>query len=108
LDKKTENVIAALSTGSGKTLIGLLLIKWISALESSGSKLIIFLVPRVALVEQQAKYLRDNTPLRIEKLYGALDISLSDRMRWKKKLGKCDVIVMTRTFLGLCVLLIII
>lgn len=100
-------MITALNTGSGKTLIGLLLIKWMSALESSGDKLIIFLVPRVALVEQQAKYLRDNTPLRTEKLYGALDISLSDRMQWKKKLGKCDVIVMTRVFLDLSALSIV-
>ncbi|KAF9452311.1 type III restriction enzyme [Macrolepiota fuliginosa MF-IS2] len=90
-----ENVIAALSTGSGKTLIGLLLIKWISALEKSRDKLIIFLVPRVTLVEQQAKYLSDNTPLRISKLYGALDVDLSDRIRWRRRLDLCDVIVMT-------------
>ncbi|KAF5358535.1 hypothetical protein D9756_001949 [Leucocoprinus leucothites] len=90
-----ENVIAALSTGSGKTLIGLLLIKWISALENSRDKLVIFLVPRVTLVEQQAKYLSDNTPLRVFRLSGALDIELSDRMRWKRRLEHCDVIVMT-------------
>jgi endoribonuclease Dicer len=75
-----------------------LLIKWISALESSQDKLIIFLVPRVALVEQQANYLSDNTPLRISKLFGALDIELSDRMRWRRRLEQCDVLVMTRVY----------
>jgi len=92
-----ENVIAALNTGSGKTLIGLLLIKWISAFEHSKDKLIIFLVPRVALVEQQAKYISDNTPLCVLRLSGALDIELNDRMRWKRRLEQCDVLVMTRT-----------
>ncbi len=91
-------MIAALDTGSGKTLIGLLLIKWISTLETSRNKLIVFLVPRVALVEQQANYLCNNTPLRVQRLYGALDIELGDRMRWKARLGRCDVIVMTRMF----------
>lgn len=93
---KIENVIAALNTGSGKTLIGVLLIKWISTLENSRDKLIIFLVPRVTLVEQQAKYLSDSTPLRVSRLYGALDIELSDRIRWKRRLEQRDVIVMTR------------
>lgn len=95
---KTENVIAALNTGSGKTLIGLLLIKWISTLEASKNKLIIFLVPRVALVEQQANYLCNNTPLRVHRLHGALDIELNDRIRWKMRLERCDVVVMTRMF----------
>ncbi|KXN82617.1 Dicer-like protein 1 [Leucoagaricus sp. SymC.cos] len=90
-----ENVIAALNTGSGKTLIGLLLIKWISALESARDKLIIFLVPRVTLVDQQANYISENTPLRVSKLSGALDIELSDRMRWRRRLEHCDVLVMT-------------
>ncbi|KAJ3566679.1 hypothetical protein NP233_g6850 [Leucocoprinus birnbaumii] len=90
-----ENVIAALSTGSGKTLIGLLLIKWISAHENSKDKLTIFLVPRVALVEQQAKYLSGSTALRVSRFSGALDIDLSDRLRWKRRLEQCDVIVMT-------------
>jgi endoribonuclease Dicer len=50
------------------------------------------------LVEQQAKYLSVNTPLRVYKLFGALDIELSDRMRWKRRLQKCDVLVMTRAY----------
>ncbi|KAF8968313.1 type III restriction enzyme [Flammula alnicola] len=89
------NIIAALNTGSGKTLISLLLIKWITSLESSRRKAIIFLVPKVTLVEQQAKYLSAKTPLRITKLHGALDLDLSDRRGWKKRFEDCDVLVMT-------------
>jgi endoribonuclease Dicer len=91
------NIIAALSTGSGKTLISLLLIKWISAQQVSDGKVIIFLVPKVTLVEQQGNYLAHRTPLRISKLHGALDIDLTDRQRWRKRFAEHDVFVMTGT-----------
>ncbi|KAG5651502.1 hypothetical protein H0H81_008396 [Sphagnurus paluster] len=97
-----RNIIAALSTGSGKTLISLLLIRWISALEASNGKAIIFLVPKVALVEQQGNFISRNTPLRVIKLHGALDIDLTDRARWKKRFSQHDVFVMTaQIFLNL-------
>jgi endoribonuclease Dicer len=89
------NIIAALNTGSGKTLISLLLIKWISAQQASDGKVIIFLVPKVTLVEQQADYLIKHTPLRVIKLHGALDIDLTDRRGWRKKFANHDVFVMT-------------
>ncbi|KAF5386991.1 hypothetical protein D9615_001961 [Tricholomella constricta] len=96
------NVIAALNTGSGKTLISLLLIRWISALETSKGKVIIFLVPKVALVEQQGNFIAQNTPLRVIKLHGALEIDLTDRPRWNKKFTQHDVFVMTaQIFLNL-------
>ncbi|KAG6845200.1 hypothetical protein H0H87_012527 [Tephrocybe sp. NHM501043] len=89
------NIIAALNTGSGKTLISLLLIRWISSLEASKEKIIIFLVPKVALVEQQGNYISHNTPLRVIKLHGALEIDLTDRAQWKKRFEDHDVFVMT-------------
>ncbi|KAG5723949.1 Dicer-like protein 1 [Termitomyces sp. T112] len=92
---QTENIIAALDTGSGKTLIGLLLIRWISTLETSKDKVIVFLVPKVALVEQQGNFITQNTPLRVIKLHGVLDIDLTDRVRWKKRFDHHDVFVMT-------------
>ncbi|KAG6900442.1 hypothetical protein C0993_010489 [Termitomyces sp. T159_Od127] len=92
---QTGNIIAALNTGSGKTLIGLLLIRWISALETSKDRVIIFLVPKVALVEQQGKFIAQNTPLRVIKLHGALDIDLADRAQWKNRFDNHDVFVMT-------------
>ncbi|KAF8158731.1 type III restriction enzyme [Pholiota molesta] len=91
------NVIAALNTGSGKTLISLLLIKWITSQESSRGKVVIFLVPKVTLVVQQWEYLKNRTPLRIGKLHGAIEASrsLSDRVGWKKLFNNHDVFVMT-------------
>ncbi|GLB35495.1 putative dicer dimerisation domain containing protein [Lyophyllum shimeji] len=90
-----ENIIAALNTGSGKTLIGLLLIRWISSLDASKGKVIIFLVPKVSLVEQQGTFIAQNTPLRVIKLHGALEIDLTDRARWRKRFANHDVFVMT-------------
>lgn len=95
------NVIAALNTGSGKTLISLLLIKWITSQELSRGKVVIFLVPKVTLVVQQWEYLKNRTPLRIGKLHGAVEASrsLSDRVGWKKLFNNHDVFVMTGTAL---------
>ncbi|KAG6887655.1 hypothetical protein C0992_011325 [Termitomyces sp. T32_za158] len=92
---QTGNIIAALNTGSGKTFISLLLIRWISALETSKDRVIIFLVPKVALVEQQGEFIAQNTPLRVIKLYGALDVDSADRAQWKKWFDNHDVFVMT-------------
>ena len=93
-----ENIIAALNTGSGKTLISLLLIRYMTAKSSSNGKLVVFLVPKVTLVEQQYQYLRKRTtPLRINKFYGAADTmpSFTDRPRWKLILDNTEVLVLT-------------
>jgi endoribonuclease Dicer len=91
-----ENIIAALNTGSGKTLISILLIKWIASQENAMGKVIVFLVPRVTLVDQQAETISKRTPLRVSKLFGSLDIELNNRAGWKKKIENQDVFVMTR------------
>ena len=95
------NIIAALNTGSGKTLISLLLIKWTIAKERSKGKVIIFLVPKVTLVEQQSLYIDKNTPdsIRVMKIHGALDINLGDRAGWKKRFEGHEVFVMTGSLL---------
>ncbi|KAK0185901.1 P-loop containing nucleoside triphosphate hydrolase protein [Armillaria mellea] len=96
------NIIAALGTGSGKTFISILLIRWIATKEASQGKAIIFLVPKVALVEQQGDFIAKHTSLRVIKLHGALDIDLTDRAGWQKKFLENDVFVMTaQIFLNL-------
>ncbi|KAJ7491248.1 hypothetical protein FB451DRAFT_1222522 [Mycena latifolia] len=75
-----ENVIAALDTGTGKTFIGLLLLKWVLGVQP-GSKAI-FLVPKVALVEQQGRFVASNSTLR-------------DAKGWDDKFKHHDVFVMT-------------
>jgi endoribonuclease Dicer len=93
---RKENVIAALETGSGKTYISVLLLKWISMLESSQGKAIIFLAPRVALVQQQGDFIANHCALRVIKLAGTEDGDMSDRARWKRIFRHHDVLVMTR------------
>lgn len=93
------NIIAAMDTGSGKTLISLLLIKWMTAQEQSKGKLVIFLVPQVALVEQQGKVLSKHTNLKVMKLHGSLELDLSDRSGWQKRFETNDVLIMTGIYI---------
>ena len=89
-----------MDTGSGKTLISLLLIKWMTAQEQSKGKLVIFLVPQVALVEQQGKVLSKHTNLRVMKLHGSLELDLGDRSGWQKRFETNDVLIMTGIILS--------
>jgi len=89
------NIIAALDTGSGKTFISTLLIKYISSVQFTPRKVIIFLVPKVTLVEQQGDFIATQTPIRVCKLHGMLDIDLTDRSGWRQRFLAHDVFVMT-------------
>jgi len=93
-----DNVIAALNTGSGKTLISILLIKWIASQDNAKGKAIVFLVPRVTLVDQQAETISKRTPLRVARVFGAMEIDMNNRAGWKKKIENQDVFVMTRMY----------
>ncbi|KAF7353674.1 Dicer-like protein 1 [Mycena venus] len=95
-----SNTIAALDTGAGKTFIGLLLLKWISAVQPRAKS--IFLVPKVPLVEQQGQFIASHSALRVLRLHGALEIDLADRSGWIRKFENHDVFVMTpQIFLNL-------
>lgn len=93
------NVIAALDTGSGKTFISTLLIKWMSLQEHAQGKAIIFLVPKVTLVEQQGDFIAAQTPLRVRKLRGSIEMDLTDRAKWKEAFKSADVLVMTGKYI---------
>ncbi|CAA7265310.1 unnamed protein product [Cyclocybe aegerita] len=92
-----SNIIAALDTGAGKTLIALLLIKWTVAQEASREKIIVFLVPKVTLVKQQADYINKHTPdsVKIKQLSGAMSLQLTDRKGWRKCFESSHIFVMT-------------
>jgi ERCC4-related helicase len=89
------NIIAALGTGSGKTFISTLLIRWIASRGSLREKAIVFLVPKVTLVEQQGDFIAKQTPLRVLKLHGSLHMHMADQVGWKKRFEQYDVFVMT-------------
>ncbi|KAJ7581534.1 hypothetical protein C8J56DRAFT_1168997 [Mycena floridula] len=91
---QTENIIAALDTGSGKTYISTLLLKWISVLPTSQGKVIVFLVPKVALVEQQSSFIATHSPLRVAKLHGQ-EVDSADRDILVALFQRSDVAVMT-------------
>ncbi len=94
IQAQDRNIIAALGTGSGKTFIGALLLKWM-ALKDTRSRTMFFLVPKVALVEQQGKYLKDHTPFKVKLLYGSMDIDLADRQGWQACFEQYELFVMT-------------
>ena len=93
------NVIAALDTGSGKTLISTLLIKWVSTQGYAHKKLVVFLVPKVALAQQQGAFIAKHSPLRVKQATGATAPDMSDRIGWQELLSDVDVIVLTGEFL---------
>ena len=59
-----ENTIVVMETGTGKTMISLLLLKHSQA--KNPSKVSFFLVPSVPLVHQQAQYLIVNSKLKVK------------------------------------------
>ena len=94
-----RNVIAALDTGSGKTYISTLLIKWIVTRDAGQGKICVFLVPKVALVDQQGDFITKETGLRVSKRYGSTAIDMTDRRGWRSEIEDHDVLVMTGMFL---------
>jgi endoribonuclease Dicer len=95
LKAQQRNVIAVLDTGSGKTLISVLLIKWVFRQESSKNKVIVFLVPKVPLVEQQGKFIAQHTALRVAQVHSDVSAGVMDRARWSNLFSQSDVLVMT-------------
>lgn len=93
---QSGNVIAALDTGSGKTFIAALLIKWITSLPEMSGKKVVFLVPKVPLVDQQREFLSAQTPLEVRGYIGAMNVDSWDASRWSLEFDKADVLIMTR------------
>lgn len=100
-DALRENVIAFLDTGSGKTLISVMLVKEKSRQLAphlplgAGRKVTVFLAPQVALVFQQTTVLRQHTDLRVGALCGEMGVDWWDAGRWQRQLAEHDVLVST-------------
>ncbi|KAI6679821.1 hypothetical protein NL676_033702, partial [Syzygium grande] len=92
-----RNTIAVLGTGSGKTMIAVMLIKDIAqSMRSSGEKkLMIFLAPTVHLVHQQYEFISSHTGLQVGEYYGAKGIDEWNVKSWEKEISEHDVLVMT-------------
>ncbi|KAL1955149.1 hypothetical protein VTO42DRAFT_8964 [Malbranchea cinnamomea] len=102
------NIIAVLDTGSGKTLIAVLLLQHIMKQElidrSMGKphRIAFFLVDSVALVYQQAAVLENNIDQRVDKFCGAMETHLWDRKTWAGHFNKSMIIVCTAEVLHQC------
>ncbi|XP_067000048.2 endoribonuclease Dcr-2 [Anabrus simplex] len=100
LEKCIENnTILYLPTGSGKTYIAVMLIKHMSGDlggdVEDGGKRTFFMVNTVALVMQQAQYIRRHTPLSVGHFSGDMNVDFWTKEVWLEHLNKYQVVVMT-------------
>ncbi|KAL2159933.1 hypothetical protein VTH06DRAFT_2066 [Thermothelomyces fergusii] len=104
---KTRNTIAVLDTGSGKTLIAALLLRWTiqNELESRSKglpkRVAFFLVDKVALVFQQHAVLTCNLDYPVEKFCGDMVENVSEDF-WREAFDKNMAIVCTADILYQC------
>ncbi|CAG8495896.1 2311_t:CDS:2 [Paraglomus brasilianum] len=98
---KTDNIIAVLDTGSGKTFIAVLLIKETVAEERRlrmtrrETKLSFFLVNLVPLVFQQAAVIKANCDVKVKHFCGEMGVDLWTEKIWKQNFEEFEVAVMT-------------
>ncbi|EPS32555.1 hypothetical protein PDE_07515 [Penicillium oxalicum 114-2] len=107
---KAENTIAVLDTGSGKTLIAVLLLKHILQQEliyrgkGRPPRVAFFLAHSVTLVYQQAAVLRHNLDQNVTFIYGAMGPDLWEQSTWEEWFNQNMVIVCTAEILNHCLL----
>jgi len=103
-----QNTIAVLDTGSGKTLIAVLLLRHTIAeelqnrLEGKPHRISFFLVPSVPLVFQQFAVLERNLDYDVDRLCGAMMPDKWSKRVWDERFAKCHVIVCTPDVLKGC------
>lgn len=105
---KEENTIAVLDTGSGKTLIAVLLLRDTIDKElarrdrGEPSKISFFLVSSVTLVYQQFSVLENNLDHAITRLCGADGVDHWSLAHWQKIFHENKIIVCTAEILNQC------
>ncbi|XP_045805970.1 endoribonuclease Dicer homolog 2-like isoform X2 [Trifolium pratense] len=104
LDKAIrQNTIVYLETGSGKTLIAIMLLRsYAYHLRKPSPNIAVFLVPKVVLVSQQAKALKNHTDLKVGMYWGDMGVDYWDGAMWKAEMEKHEVLVMTPAILLSC------
>ncbi|GAA6047894.1 hypothetical protein JCM3770_006412 [Rhodotorula araucariae] len=93
-----SNVLVRADTGSGKTLIAIMLLRQISAAPrpaSRSDRLIVFLTPTTTLVHQQAQVVESQTTLRVKSFVGAQGVDYWKREQWQAEFAAADVVVLT-------------
>ncbi|CAD6446322.1 bdef6523-a50a-4f55-8ea6-c8829631f409 [Sclerotinia trifoliorum] len=105
---KKQNIIAVLDTGSGKTFIAVLLLRYIIDQEledraiGKSKRVSFFLVDSVTLCHQQHSVLKNNLNQPTDMICGIMGTDLSDHKKWKKRMDTNMVIVCTAEILRQC------
>ncbi|KAL2267597.1 hypothetical protein VTJ83DRAFT_4874 [Remersonia thermophila] len=103
---KKQNTIAVLDTGSGKTLIAALLLRWIiqnelvDRAQELPKRISVFLVDKVALVFQQHAVLECNLDFPVEKLCGDDMLENEPREIWDRVIENNMAVVCTAEVLN--------
>ncbi|GAA0158861.1 hypothetical protein LIER_15782 [Lithospermum erythrorhizon] len=91
-----ENTIVFLDTGSGKTMIAIMLLRsYAHTIRKPSPSFAVFLVPTVVLVSQQAKAITMHTDLKVGMYWGEMGVDFWDAATWKKQQDDYEVLVMT-------------
>lgn len=107
---KSQNTIAVLDTGSGKTLIAVLLLRHIidqeleNRRQGKPRRIAFFVVPSVTLVFQQSAVLERNLDHSVDRFCGAMRCDLWTKQVWDKHLQANKVIVCTPDILYQCLM----
>lgn len=81
-------------TGSGKTLIAILLIRSVLSRPTTDRSLVVFTTPTTTLVAQQAAVVREQTTAKVKAFIGA-EVEFWKRERWQEEIAQADVVVCT-------------
>ncbi|XP_051121429.1 endoribonuclease Dicer homolog 2 isoform X2 [Andrographis paniculata] len=97
LEKALEqNTVVFFETGTGKTLIAIMLLRsYAHLLRKPSPHIAVFLVPTVVLVTQQGEAVSVHTDLRVGHYYGELGVDFWNAAMWKHEVDQHEVLVMT-------------
>ncbi|GFP90070.1 endoribonuclease dicer homolog 2 [Phtheirospermum japonicum] len=91
-----QNTIVFFETGTGKTLIAIMLLRsYAHLIRKPSSHIAVFLVPTVVLVNQQSEVVALHTDLKVGKYYGEMGVDYWDAEIWKDQVELHEVLVMT-------------
>ncbi|KAF9576020.1 Dicer-like protein 1 [Mortierella alpina] len=99
------NIIAVMDTGSGKTLVAVMLINEMmrrerdSPVQPTERRMCFFIVNNVPLVFQQASVIRSNCDANVVELCGTMQTYKFDLQLWEGIFAKADVVVLTAQIL---------
>ncbi|CAI9090837.1 OLC1v1025698C1 [Oldenlandia corymbosa var. corymbosa] len=95
-----QNTVVFLETGSGKTLIAIMLLRsYAYAIRKPSPFIAIFLVPTVVLVNQQGDVVKRHSDLKVGKYWGDMGIDYWGAATWEQQVKEYEVLVMTPAIL---------